>query len=462
MNLNSVDLNEIAKSIISAKTATHYGIFPLAVEDDQIQIAIAPGHRDDLKQELEVLTGKKIHFTYHESSDISRAIEREYGIGATTVESLTHKSNHFVKSKSQDNSYDIKDDNQASVTQLVNALISKAIDLGASDLHIEPFEKQFRVRVRVDGLLRKASVSSNIIQLAANIITRLKIMSELDIGEKRLAQDGRFRVQLHGEFVDIRVSVLPTTFGEGIVLRILKPLKLRYLNDLGFYPDAQTIINKHLQQPNGMILVTGPTGSGKTTTLYSCLHQLNREDYKIITIEDPVEYRMEGVLQMQVNKKIDFGFPQALRSMLRHDPDCLLIGEIRDFETANIAVSSALTGHLVLSTLHTNDAASAITRLIEMKIDPFLIASTLNLIIAQRLIRTFDAKDGSVTGRTTVYEILEMNDDLRNLVLERGNASQLRAAARRQGMLDFGQVGSEKVRMKTTTKAELSRVLGTL
>jgi general secretion pathway protein E len=382
---------------------------------------------------------------------------------------------------------------EAPIIQLVNLLVLRAIQMGASDIHLEPFEDDFRVRYRRDGILYEAESPPKGLQAA--VISRLKIMSRLDIAERRLPQDGRFRLKVKGHDIDFRVSTLPTLLGESMVIRILDREKVILdLHRLGFPARELKQFDELIHKPYGMILVTGPTGSGKTTTLYGALERINSPDKKIITIEDPVEYRLSGVTQMQVKPSIELTFARGLRHIVRQDPDVVLVGEIRDRETAEIAVHAALTGHLVFSTLHTNDASGAITRLLEMDVEDFLLASAVIGILAQRLVRIICPEckvalpPGTVPteirseiagnlpehlfmgqgcpacaqtgyqGRTGIYELLRVDEAIRQLILKRADASAIRQAAISHGMQTLAGDGWAKVAQGVTTSQEVLRV----
>jgi type IV pilus assembly protein PilB len=380
------------------------------------------------------------------------------------------------------------------IIKIVNGILIKAIKLGASDIHFEPYEKAFRVRYRLDGVLRREMALPNKIRNA--IISRLKIMARLDIAEKRLPQDGRIKLRLaKGREMDFRVSSVPILFGEKVVLRLLDKSALQLdLTKLGFEQSSLEDLEKSIHKPVGMILVTGPTGSGKTTTLYSVLSELNKESENIMTAEDPVEYNFMGINQVQMHEDIGLTFASSLRSFLRQDPDIIMVGEIRDFETAQIAIQAALTGHLVLSTVHTNDAPGTISRLIDMGIEPFLITSSVILILAQRLIRKIcsecreqikvhpqllidlgvspdEAKNFSVykgkgcaicsgtgyKGRVGLYEVMTMKEEVKELVLSRSSTSEIKKEAIRMGMKTLRQSGIHKVKEGLTTIEEVLR-----
>jgi len=379
---------------------------------------------------------------------------------------------------------------EAPVIRLVNRLLQRAFAAGASDLHIEPFDGALRIRYRIDGMLQEGDVPAG--APAAAVISRIKIMARLDIAERRLPQDGRMRLRLQGNDIDVRISTVPTLYGESVVLRLLRRESVRFdLADLGFAPPLVTSLRQLLALPHGMLLVTGPTGSGKTTTLYAALNVLNTCERKLITVEDPVEYQLDGVNQIQVKPAIGLTFAGALRSIVRQDPDVIMVGETRDAETARMCVQSALTGHLVLSTLHTNDAVSAVTRLLEMGVEGYLLAATLNGVIAQRLGRVLcrhcrmpDAQAAvalkgaatsgasrayrrvgcahcngtGYTGRKAIVELLLMNDVLRSLVLEGADVDRLRCAAVEHGMSGLYRDGLSKVADGVTSFDEVLRV----
>lgn len=462
-------MSESVLEHLPARTAGHYCVFPLGVDRKILKLAVPEDFSKQSKEELRILLGREIDFVPHPRRTIEDMIARHYGVGAGVIESLAPQQGKVE----EDSDIAVLEHQQdPTITALINELFMDALRARASDIHIEPFERSLRIRYRVDGLLQDARVSSEIRKLAPHLISKIKIMSKLDIGEKRLPQDGRIKIRQKNEELDLRVSVLPSSFGEAVVIRILKPLQLLELQDLGFEAEKIGEIRELLQKPHGVVLVTGPTGSGKTTTLYSCLKELNGTERKIITIEDPVEYKLHGVLQMQVNPKIDFTFARALRSILRHDPDCIMIGEIRDGETAEIAIRSALTGHLVFSTIHTNDAPSAVTRLVEMGIEPYLVAQALEGVVAQRLVRKFCYQcqgeysadcivcgGAGFHGRLAVSEIMTVTDEIRDLVLEKKTGSVLRQCAVKNGMTGLFEDGMLKVRRKMTDEKEIRRAV---
>ncbi|MGE3182288.1 MAG: GspE/PulE family protein, partial [Phycisphaerae bacterium] len=386
---------------------------------------------------------------------------------------------------------DVQMAQEASVVKLVNEILVEAIDQRASDIHFEPYEYDFVVRYRIDGVLFKANVPGEIRRFQNAIVSRLKILSSMNIAEKRLPQDGGFKIKVHGREIDLRVSVIPMAFGEGVVLRILDRTAVSLsLTDLGMRGEVYEKFTELINRPHGIILVTGPTGSGKTTSLYAALSAIVSDDIKILTVEDPVEYYLEGVNQVQVLPKVGLTFARALRSFLRHDPDVVLVGEIRDKETAEVAINASLTGHLVFSTLHTNDAVSSTTRLLDMGIEPFLVSSSLEAAMAQRLVRricknckeeyvpenpetlppSFNYQPGEslwrgagcrecrgtgYSGRRAIYELMIMNDELRELVVQRQSASRMIPVAREAGMKLLAEDGWKLVREGVTTPQEV-------
>jgi len=433
-----------------------------------------------------------------EESEILEAVERLYGAGSTTVQKIlddmgTGEGIEVVSGPAEEDAAHLRDlAAEAPVIRLVNLLITRAVEAGASDIHFEPFEERLIVRTRIDGVLRE--VESPPKRLQAAIVSRVKLMARMNIAERRLPQDGRIRVRVGERGIDIRVSTVPTVFGESLVLRLLDRSRVFLdLATLGFVGEDFERFERLIARPYGMILVTGPTGSGKTTTLYAALARLNSPEKKIVTIEDPVEYQLLGINQIQVHPKIGLTFASGLRSIVRQDPDIILVGEIRDRETADIAIQSALTGHLVFSTVHTNDAAGAVTRLEDMGVESFLIASAVMAIMAQRLVRrvcpdcavpappdpallrSLGVEGGDTggyragagcqncnhtgfRGRLGIFELLPLSDEIRGLVLSRASAGAIREAAVRAGMRTMRHDGLEKAARGQTTPAEVIRV----
>jgi general secretion pathway protein E/type IV pilus assembly protein PilB len=438
----------------------------------------------------------KIGFVLATSESIKRTVRKCYGLGAATVEQMVTSEQIIDNTAQRTDLMDESKVRDASVVKLVNQLLADAIGAGATDIHIEPYEDRLKARYRIDGMLLDAGLPGTARFFREGITSRIKIMSGLDIAEKRLPQDGRAQVNLAGHRFDLRISILPSKYGEAINIRILPQGELiSDLLSLGMADTEADKLTKLITRPHGIILVTGPTGSGKTTTLYTCMNMLRDTDRKIITIEDPIEYDMPGLVQMQVHPDIGFTFASALRSMLRHDPDIMLVGEIRDLETAETAIRTALTGHLVFSTLHTNNAASAVTRLLDMGIEPYLIASSVDVILAQRLVRVtcsnckepYEPEPAVVTaikslisfaelpvlyrgrgcskcrftgyhGRTVVTELLILSENIREMTISRRHANEIDLQARKEGMTSLFLSGVEKVKNTLTTLEEVLRV----
>ncbi len=446
---------------------------------------------------IRLATHYEIHVLAGRENEILEAIERSYGAGATSMEKIIEDTETVPEYRVEDeeNVDHLRDmASEGPVIRLVNLIISRAIELRASDIHFEPFEDQFRVRYRIDGVLH--DVESPPKRLQSAIVSRVKIMAKLNIAERRLPQDGRIMLRVKGKEIDFRVSSIPTIHGESIVLRILdKSSIVLDIERLGFPEDTMDGFRDLIHRPHGIILVTGPTGSGKTTTLYCALEKINSPDKKIITVEDPVEYQLKGINQIQVKPAIGLTFANSLRSIVRQDPDVILIGEIRDAETAEIAIHSALTGHLVLTTLHTNDAPSAITRLIDMGTEDYLLSSTVIGILAQRLVRVAcpfcrepyspspavlkemklnssdlaglkisevkgceKCSNTGYWGRTGIYEFLKMTDDVQKLILGKKDSNIIKEAARRNGLRTLREDGWLKVKQGITTISEVLRV----
>jgi len=354
------------------------------------------------------------------------------------------------------------------VVKLVNLMVSQAVREGASDIHIEPEEKYLKVRFRIDGILHEKESPPKHFQSA--IVSRIKIMSELNIAERRRPQDGRFQMKMENRQIDVRVSCMPTIYGENLVMRLLDTSNVVLgLAEIGISKETLESLEKLIKKPSGVILVTGPTGSGKTTTLYGCLNTINSPEKGIVTIEDPVEYRLSGIRQIQVDPKVELTFANGLRSILRQDPDIIMIGEIRDVETAEIAIQAALTGHLVFATLHTNNASSAMTRLMDLGLEPFLLSSSITAIVAQRLIRIFckacNGKGCKVCletgykGRSGIYELLVVNEEIRELTIKKASADEIEKAATESGMESMYSDGMSKVEKGLTSKEEIMRVI---
>lgn len=467
---------------------------PIHFDEGLLSIACVYPNDYALVNTIRQLTQHEIKTYLAGEAEISDLVEKLYGTGGTDVERIMDGFQGDDMDMLGDNAdiEHLKDlASEAPVIRLVNLFMQKAVEVGASDIHVEPFEKEFKVRFRIDGILH--DVESPPKQLKAAIISRIKLMSKLNIAERRLPQDGRIKLRLLGKEIDLRVSTLPTLYGESVVLRILdKGTSRQYeMTKLGFQPDIMRMADDLIHRPYGMFLVTGPTGSGKSTSLYCCLSRINLPDKKIITIEDPVEYQIEGVNQIHVNPQIGLTFASGLRSIVRQDPDVIMVGEIRDLETAEIAIRAALTGHLVFSTLHTNDAPGAITRLVDMGAEDYLLASSILGVLAQRLVRVIcdDCKEAyrpearllkqfgfppeavfysgkgcpacsktGYRGRIGIFEMMPMTEEIRHLTVTNAPASEIRKTAIEQGMRTLQEDGFHKVLQGTTTLAEVLRV----
>jgi len=455
--------------------------FPVALADNVLTVAMADPLDFETLAALRAFSGLEIRTALASEQEVLDAIEKNYG----ETERQT-----FVEGAGEDAIADLEHlrdmASEAPVIRLVNAMIADAVEKRASDIHIEPFEKEFRVRFRIDGVLFNQDLPPR--ELKAAIISRLKLMAKLNIAERRLPQDGRIKIKILGREVDLRVSTLPTLYGESVVMRLLDRSTGDFydLRRLGFDDHMMSRMEYFTSLPHGMFLVTGPTGSGKSTTLYSALKRINLPDKKIITIEDPVEYQMDGINQLHVNPTIGLTFASGLRHIVRQDPDVIMVGEIRDRETADIAIRAALTGHLVFSTLHTNDAPSAITRLTDMGVESYLITSSVVAVLAQRLVRAICngckvragmalSPDGEAvetfkgtgceqcggrgyTSRLGIFELMEVNDEIRKLIMNGDDAGVLTRAARKNGMRNLREDGWRKVRAGVSTVEEVMRV----
>ena len=469
-------------------------LIPLNRENGSIRVATRDPFQLYAFDELRMITGLDIHPVLAKESEINEVIHKHLGVASDTVNQLVDDEDDLqVVSDFSESSSDLAEMAQdASVVKLVNEILLEAINERASDVHIEPFENDLFIRYRVDGVLRNTNVPPQIRKLQAAIISRIKILSNLNIAERRLPQDGSFKIKVHGREIDLRVSIIPMIHGEGVVMRILdKQSILLTLEDLGFEGEMLQQYEGIISQPHGILLVTGPTGSGKTTSLYASLNSIVTPEIKVLTVEDPVEYNLEGINQVNVNNKAGLTFSKGMRAFLRHDPDVIMVGEIRDLETAETAVQASLTGHFVFSTLHTNDAPSATTRMLDMGVEPFLVASSVEAVLAQRLIRTickhckegyvpdpidippdFDLKKGEqvykgagcrecrnsgFSGRKGIFELMLMDDDIRELVLQRSSSGKIKKAAVERGMVLLRDDGWNKVRAGITTVAEVVR-----
>ena len=466
------DIDAELANKIPAKLVTHYNFMPLRIKDNKLEIAINDPLEVLAVDEIKLFLNQDVQPVIASLKDILDAIKNFYGLGAETLEAMAVEDPESLEILKVKKNGDIKDEAiDPSVIKFLNQVLSDAIKQRATDIHFEPFEDELRIRYRIDGILYEVSSPPSIKNFQSSIASRIKVMANLDIAEKRRPQDGRIDIKMGEEVYDLRVSIMPTPFGESIGIRLLpRSHPIIGLEGLGLAPEGLGILEKAISKPHGIILVTGPTGSGKTTTLYACLNKINSLERKILTIEDPIEFQLKGITQMQIEPKIGFSFANALRSMLRHDPNVMMVGEIRDSETAELAVRTSLTGHLVFSTLHTNDAVGGITRLLDMGIDAFLVSSSVILIIAQRLVRLIcphcKGKQGgceacrftSYHGRTGIFEMLVISDEIRELILKKAPSHQIKQKAVFLGMKNLKEAGLEKVRQGLTTTDEVLRV----
>lgn len=479
---------------ISSRFIRENKIIPLEFKNNILKVVMANPEDTATIDALRVATSADIIIYTSDDKAVEEYISRFYEQETQNINRIIEDIGgiEFLREEEEDIGH-LKDlASEAPIIRLVNMIITRAVESRASDIHIEPFEDELKVRYRIDGVLH--DIESTPKRLQPAIVSRIKIMAKLNIAERRLPQDGRIRLKIGEKEIDLRVSTIPVLYGESVVMRILhKEGIVIDLNLLGFEPRILKTFNQLIKKPNGIILVTGPTGSGKTTTLYGALDKINSPDKKIITVEDPVEYQLKGVNQIQVKPQIGLNFANTLRHIVRQDPDIIMIGEIRDLETAEIAIQSALTGHLVFSTLHTNDAPSAITRLLDMGVENFLLSSTIRGILAQRLVRVICPSckeiDSSIVnkeelevfginkntilyhgkgceqcantgyyGRTGIFELLVVDDEIRKLILKNADSNQIREIARKNGMKTLLEDGAEKIMKGLTTLSEVLRV----
>jgi general secretion pathway protein E/type IV pilus assembly protein PilB len=498
INLGDLRLTDDVISSVPRHVAKRYRAVPVAKHDHTVVIALADPSDLDVIDALQRTVNADVELRVAVDEDIDAALNKYYGAADDSVSKMIQDITEGEVEVGVPSTKDVADDGavvdaDAPIIKLVNTLIVEAFKARASDIHLEPLTKTFRVRYRIDGVLHEMKSPPK--RLQAAILSRLKIQSNMSIAERRVPQDGRIQTQVGNKLIDLRVSCVPTIHGESIVMRILDKEGLRLgLPELGFFTDDQQTFERLIGLPDGILLVTGPTGSGKTTTLYSCLNFINRPDRKIITVEDPVEYLLAGINQVQVNETVGLTFAAALRAMLRQAPNVIMLGEIRDMETATIAINASLTGHLVFSTLHTNDAPGAVTRLIDIGVKPFLVASSVRALMAQRLVRkvckkcaapyqptdselatldldrakvsgaTFvrgkgcnDCNKTSYRGRFGIFEIFVIDDEARKLIYDRVPTSVLRARAREMGMRTLREDGARKVMAGLTTADEVIR-----
>ena len=504
VNLRDISIEKSTTETVPLKFASYYKFMPVKIENRVLTVAVA--YPLDIKTQDEIRTqlGYEVEMVLAFESDINDMLKIHYGLAADTINKIISKTSQkqIEASRAETEVEDIeKIAEEESVTKLVNQIILEAYKRRATDIHIEPYRGKVRLRYRIDGVLHNAPVPPEMTHFYSSILSRMKIISNLNIIERRLPQDGRATVKVQNQMIDLRISSVPTPYAESLVIRLLPTTMLFNLEKLGLSKADLEIFEELVKKPHGIIFVTGPTGSGKSTTLYTCLSQLNKEKTKIVTIEDPIEYEMEGATQMQVLPEIGLDFAMGLRSMLRHDPDVIMIGEVRDHETAEIAIRVALTGHLVFSTLHTNDAASGIVRLIDIGLEPYLVATSVEAFIAQRLVRSicpnckvedmeqpdeikkqiardmgFSSADDikfykgtgckkcnstGFFGRMAIYEILLVDDAIKELILRRVSSGEIKNVAVQHGMHTLRQDGWGKVIAGVTTPEEVMKLTET-
>ena len=502
IDLSSISIDKTVIEKVPAKVASYYNFLPLKIKDRVLTIAVSNPLNIQTQDDIRTQLGYDIEIALSLTQDILEGLKKYYGVDTDALGQITSQISMEKKAVAQKTSQQKVEDieklaGDASVIKLVNQIILDAYKKRATDIHIEPYREGVSLRYRVDGLLYDAKVPPDLNNFISAIISRIKIMSSLNIVERRLPQDGRAIVKVQNQMLDLRISTMPTPFGESVVIRILPTHMLFNLEKLGLSKRDLKILSGLIQKPHGIIFVTGPTGSGKTTTLYACLSKINTRDRNIITIEDPIEYEMQGITQIQVLPEIGLDFARGLRSILRHDPDVIMVGEVRDLETAEIAIRVALTGHLIFSTLHTNDAPSGITRLVDIGVEPYLVASSVEAFIAQRLVRIIcpeckyedkktppklkeifcrdlGLKSTAVKiyrgkgcancnftgffGRTAIYELLLVDEVIKDLILKKTPSGQLKKIAIQQGMQTLRQDGWEKVIAGVTTPEEIMKV----
>ncbi len=493
--LEDVDPDRQLLSLFPARILLKEELLPLRRQNGTVEVATSRLFSTQGLDALKSMTGLNLKPVLASSEAIQREMKKRLGVGADTIGTLGEESAFQVVDENPEDDTNLDSAAEdASIIRFVNQVLRDAIELRASDIHLEPFEDEFRIRYRIDGVLQEVSVPPQLKRFQPAIVSRVKILSHLNIAEKRLPQDGRIKIRIESAEVDIRVSVIPMLHGEAVVMRLLRQNStLRGMGQMGMAERELECFRRVLELPHGIILVTGPTGSGKTSTLYTALNEINDEERKIITIEDPVEYQLKGVNQIQVSEKAGLTFAKGLRSILRHDPDVILIGEIRDQETAQIAVQASLTGHLVFSTLHTNDAPGALTRLVDMGVEPYLVASSLEAVLAQRLVRVLcerckqpdnspaaqafkvqvgipvettiyrsvgcqECRQTGFYGRHAIFEWMDSDNEIRQLILKNASSDLIRDAAQRSGMRTLAADGWRLVRLGITTAEEVLSV----
>ena len=493
VDLSAADVDLETLRLLPAKLVYRKNLIPLSRENGRLTVATSDPFDLYAFDELRLLTSLEVQPVLAPADEIRKLIKTHYGVGGDTLDEMMSTDDLEVIDETAEEAENILDMAQeASVIKLVNEIFLEALNERASDIHVEPYENDLSIRYRIDGVLQDAAVPAAIRRFQAAITSRIKIMAHLNIAEKRVPQDGRINLQISSRQVDVRVSVIPMLFGEGVVMRLLDKSQVMFtLPELGMAEDTFGIFEGLISRPHGILLVTGPTGCGKTTTLYAALQAIVCPEIKVLTVEDPVEYHLEGVNQIPVHPKVGMNFARGLRAILRHDPDVVMIGEVRDLETAEAAIQASLTGHLVFSTLHTNDASSAATRLLDMGLEPFLVTSTLEGAMAQRLVRTIcpnckesyepdpeklppdleiepgaplfrgagcrKCRGTGYYGRTGLFELMVLDDAIREKIMARSPTSEVLAAARAAGLKLLREDGWNKVRLGITTPDEVIR-----
>ena len=482
---------------IPTKAVFQYNVVPIGIENGALRVATSEPFRPGLADSLRLASGLRVKFALSPAADVEKASKKFYGVGADTLDRLIADNQIDLDAESGPSVGDLSNlDQEASVVKFVNQIIWECHHDRGTDIHIEPMENDLRIRYRIDGVLHPTPLPPQMKRFQSAIISRIKVMAGMDIAEKRLPQDGRISLKVKGEEIDVRVSTMPTVYGESVSLRLLMRSSGMYgMDKLGLFKDDEDILHRLIRRPHGILLVTGPTGSGKSTSLYAWLHTINSVDKRILTVEDPIEYEMAGINQIQMKPEIGLTFAVGLRHILRQDPDVIMVGEIRDQETADIAIRAALTGHLVFSTLHTNDSAGGVTRLVDMGIEPFLVASSVEALVAQRLVRRLcpkckrpwkidmpflesigfpisklltgticepvgceECRGTGYAGRTGIYEILLVTDAIRQMIVERQSAADIKMHALEHGMRTLRVDGWRKVLAGVTTLEEVLRV----
>jgi type II secretion system protein E len=493
--LEDIELDRQLLSLFPARILFKEQVLPLSRTNGTVEIATSRLFSTQGLDALKTLTGLKLKPVLAPTEAIQREIKKQLGVGADTLGTLEEETPLQVVDEDRDEDTNLDSAAEdASIIRFVNQVLHDAVELRASDIHLEPFEDELQIRYRIDGVLQEVPVPPQIKRFQPAIVSRVKILSHLNIAEKRLPQDGRIKIRTDKIEIDIRVSIIPMLHGEAVVLRLLRQdTSLFNMSDLGMADREYKLFKSVLGMPHGIMLVTGPTGSGKTSTLYTALNEINDKVRKIITIEDPIEYQMRGVNQIQVSEKSGLTFAKGLRAILRHDPDVVLIGEIRDEETAQIAVQASLTGHLVFSTLHTNDAPGALTRLVDMNVEPYLVASSLEAVLAQRLVRVLcphcktaddspaakalveteanlhgaklfravgcrECRETGYFSRHAIFEMMVLDNEIRRMILKSCSSGEILEVARRQGLRTLREDGWRLVREGVTTADEVMRV----